>query len=326
MKKALLLIILLFTPNFAFSGVQLSLSNRAYYQGDIINAVISIQEDYSGPATLKICLSNYDFIQGSYSQKCDTLLQEHELAINHEYQSTFLIDTSSMPDSVYRIYLQLKFKQDGLTKTRQSCNDNNFILIKPIASSHAEQCASGITLFANTTSAAYPGSQATAEVAITNYGNNEDILLYSYIKNQTTYINENLNDDSFKALTIAKGSKSEILLKNNLIESIGPGTYLYTITAESAGKTYQTTNTIEIIEEKEDENNCPICPECPIVSECEISQTIPAPLTESPQEQETPNEPMKITAQLNLKRDEYYYIPIIIIGIASLIIMYAKIK
>jgi hypothetical protein len=328
MKKQLIIILIAFFIPKIFAGVEGTLTNHAYYPGESAIISINVDEEFVGIGTLKICLSNYDFNLGKYSSKCDTQLLTQNISINNQYSNNIIINLNNIPSSVYRFYIQLKYKINGVSKTRTDCDDGNFILIKQ--SNNPEIILlknTGITLGAISSQIANPNSQVNVYVNITNIDQEGVILLSSFIKNQTNYINENLNDDSFKILNITKGSSAIILMKNKIIENVTPGIYEYIIKAESETNIYQTVNSIEILKLNEiilnesikiQENNitCPICETC---KECE---TITCPKVNNQSQGQT----SKITAKLNLKRDEYYYIPTIIIGIISLIIMYVKIK
>ncbi|MFA5303526.1 MAG: hypothetical protein WC393_03235 [Candidatus Nanoarchaeia archaeon] len=326
MKKQViaLAIMLLFSPIYA--GVEGTLTNHLYYPQDSAAISVNIEEEFIGIGTLKICLSNYDFTEGKYSLKCDALLLTQNISINNQYLDTLTVNLNNAPSSVYRFYLQLSYKKDGTTKTRTDCDDGNFILVKQTSNQETipEQSA-GIILSVLSSQTAVPNSEVTAYVNITNIDQNSVILLSSFIKNQTNYINENLNDDSFKVLNITKGSSAIIIMKNKILENISQGVYDYIIKAESDINTYQTLNSIEIItnQTQEPEQINLTCPECETCIECEII-SCPEPINVSSTIQE--GQTSKITAKLNLKRDEYYYIPAILIGLISLIIMYVKIK
>ncbi|MFA5333816.1 MAG: hypothetical protein WC376_04960 [Candidatus Nanoarchaeia archaeon] len=326
MKKQViaLAIILLFSPIHA--GIEGTLTNHLYYPQDSAVISVNVEEEFIGIGTLKICLSNYDFTEGKYSSKCDTLLLTQNISINNLYSENILVSLNNIPSSVYRFYLQLSYKKDGVTKTRTDCDDGNFILIKQATLSEAiPETINGILLNAVTSQNATPNSEVTAYVNITNIDQNNVILLSSFIKNQTNYINENLNDDSFKILNITKGSSAILIMKNKILQNISQGVYDYIIKAESDMNTYQTLNSIEIItnQTQELEQTNITCPECETCLECEII-SCPEPINVSSISQE--GQTSKITAKLNLKRDEYYYIPAILIGLISLIIMYVKIK
>lgn len=326
MKKQIiaLAILLFFGPIFA--GVEGTLTNHLYYPQDSAVISINVAEEFIGIGTVKICLSNYDFTLGKYSSKCDTLLLTQNISINNQYSGNVIVNLNNAPSSVYRFYIQLTYKIDGVTKTRTDCDDGNFILIKQSSNQALmPETIGGITLSAVTTQSANPTSEVTAYANITNIDQSNVILLSSFIKNQTSFINENLNDDSFKILNLTKGSSAIIIMKNKLLENITSGLYDYIIKAESGTNTYQTVNSIEIIgnETQENQQTNISCPECEICQECEII-TCPETINQINDIQE--GQTSKITAKLNLKRDEYYYIPAILIGLISLIIMYVKIK
>jgi len=323
MKKALMLLAIMLFFKTSFAGLEGTLQNRLYYQGGIAELDVEINEEYLGIGTLKICLSNYDFILGKYSSKCDIELIEKEIIINNNYIESFPIKLENIPDSAYRFYLKLTYKLDGSTKTRTDCDDNNFILVKKREIQNSINPL--IYLSAETTNESIQKGITEAKISLSNNCQSSQIILYSFIKNSTHYINENLNDDSYKILNITPGLSAQIILKNQLLENISSGIYEYYIIAEALGKTYQIINSIKITENESQESNCPSCilteceecPICPEIKECEFHS---CPIIENE------SSASKITAKLNLKRDEYYYIPAIIIGIISLIIMYVKLK
>jgi len=315
------LILTLFSP--AFAGIEGTLTNHLYYQGGIGSINIEITEEFIGIGTLKLCLSNYDFSLGKYSSKCDSLLLTRNISINNQYSDSVQFSLENIPSSAYRIYLQLTYKMDGETKTRTDCDEGNFILVKNNGlCEQVVQELSGIKLELLAPMNASAGQELTALVNLTNYDQASQILLYSFIKNSTDYINEDLNDDSFKVLNITPGSNGIILMKNRIKENISQGIYEYIIKAESGTNAYQTSSSIQItIDETEELTECNLsCPECEELS-CPILDCQEPEIINT-----TKREASKITAQLSLKRDEYYYIPTILIGIISLIIMYVKLK
>ncbi|MDD4352928.1 MAG: hypothetical protein PHN56_00570 [Candidatus Nanoarchaeia archaeon] len=326
MKKQLIVLTIVLFFNPIFAGIEGTLANHLYYSGNIVPINIEIQEEFIGTGTVKICLSNYDFNEGKYSSKCDIPLLTQNVSINNYYLNQLLINLVNIPESLYRLYLQLSYKIDGTTKYKYDRDDGNVILIKTSTLETIKETNNGIILNMITPLTALPNEELTIYVNITNQKDNSKILLYSYIQNKTTYINENLNDDSFKVLNITKGSSAIIIMKNKLIKNITSGTYDYIIKAESGTNIYQTLNTIEILSNQVEENltNIITCPECKTCEECICETTIcPELINDSNVIEEQTS---KITAKLNLKRDEYYYIPTILIGIITLVIMYVKLK
>jgi hypothetical protein len=329
MKKAIILLLAFFLAfQTCFCSIVLELNNRLYFPQDTAELKITIErEGYIGTGNLKICLAHYDFATNSYGQ-CDTLLSEHEAFVNSIYSATFFESLSGIQDGPYRFCIKFEYKENSTSRSMQTCSTDNFILIKQITNQQIiteTENIGTIALSATTPLQASPNSEVSAYVNITNNNQNSEIILYSFIKNQTAYINENLNDDSFKQLNITTGSSAIILLKNKLMGNISQGIYDFIIMAESGGSSYQTLNTIEIIANQAQE--IPeiniACPECELCQECEITPSTQITNQSSIiQEGQT----SKITAKLNLKRDEYYYIPAILIGIISLIIMYVKLK
>ncbi len=321
MKKQMLILTLLLLINASFGKITGTPKNRLLYEDDLAAFDINItDEDYFGTARIRICLQSYDFIIGKFnSVSCEKEIKRENITLENNYYGIIQAPLIGIPDSLYKYCIYLK--KEGISSEKQDCGSDNILLIKPknVACPELPNCnppkAAGIIISILSSPNASAGEKVMLKANVTNIDETEEITIYSFLKNSTDYINENLNEDSYKILTISKGSSAIITLQNQLLKDILPGFYEYTVVAQ-AGKDYQTSNTISIKNESE---SCPIieCPEIKPCSEC---------ICEKETLQTQSVEQSKITAQLNLKRDEYYYIPAIIIGLISLIIMYIKIK
>ncbi len=323
MKKQMLILLLLLLINASFGKIVGTPKNRLLYEEDNL-AIFDINitdEEYSGTARIRICLQSYDFIAGKFnSAACEKEIKRENIILENNYYGIIQAPLTGIPDSLYKYCIYLK--KEGISSEKQDCGSDNILLIKPkppkcpeLPNCSQSKEAAGIIISISSPHNASAGEKITLKANITNIDETEEIIIYSFLKNSTDCINENLNEDSYKILTISKGSSATITLQNQLLKEILPGFYEYTVIAQ-AGKNYQTSNTVMIQNESEQHkiSKCPEikpCPECI----CE-KETLQPP---------APNQ-SKITAQLNLKRDEYYYIPAIIIGLISLIIMYIKIK
>ncbi len=321
-KQMLILIILLLLLNTSFGKIIGTPKNRLLYENDSAIFDINItDEDYSGTARVRICLQSYNFITGKFnSVTCEKEIIKENIYLENNYYGTIQAPLIGISDSLYKYCIYLK--KEGISSEKQDCGSDNILLIKTRLSScpAAQDCSqfqepSGILISISSPYNASAGEKVMLQANITNIDETEEIEAYSFLKNSTDYINENLNEDSYKILTISKGSSVVVTLQNQLLKDILPGTYEYTVIAK-AGKNYQASNIIIIQNES---------PSCPII-ECPKSEPCPECICEQETLQAKAPEPSKITAQLNLKRDEYYYIPAIIIGLISLIIMYIKIK
>jgi hypothetical protein len=300
--------------------------NHFYDGKNMLEIHAEISEDFSGEGKLKICLSNYDFESGKYSSKCDIFIEEYSIIIQNNCSYDYFIDLNSVQDNVYRLFVQLTFKSDAGTKTRKDCDDNNFLLVKKESNINCVTVEdfSGIILQASFPKTAIIGEKTNFTANITNMGNCDEIIAYSYIFNGSYFATGNL-EKNIKILNITKYSSSSVIFENLINSSSKEGEYYYVLKAESCKKTYGATGTIILQENEPKINNfnisafnepnytCPLC-EC-IYEEQNVSNLSKTTYNSS-----------KITMDLNLKRDEYFYIPTILIGLSALALMYVRLK